>query len=67
MKQLSLQKSHYEVFGFDFNPVDEDGFTADHKFICMNKREVVGILKVMLDNFDCEHISIFKIRGIDII
>jgi len=53
-------KYHYEIFGYTGNPCNEE-LKADHKFQVKTKREVVGIMKTMLDNFDCEHIAVFKV------
>lgn len=62
MKQKQLQKTHYQLFGYSGNPAYED-CKADHKFMADNKRQVVGLIKTMLDNFDCEHIAIFRVDG----
>jgi len=51
---------HYEIFGFSKNPSLENIGSADHKFNAKNKREVVGLVKTMIDNFDVEYIAIFR-------
>jgi len=54
-------KDHYEIHGYPKNPATED--SDEHQsFMCKNKREVVGMIKVLLDNFDCEYIAIFKVN-----
>lgn len=53
---------HYEIFGYPRNPALED-CDHTHKFQAKTKREVVGLVKTMLDNFDCEHIAIFRVKG----
>jgi len=62
MKQKTLQKSHYDIYGYPNNPVYEE-VKEDHviKFQAETKRGVVGLLKTMLDNMDCEHIAIFRV------
>jgi len=57
-----MVKKHYEILGYSENPALGD-FKADHKFQAATKREAVGLVTTMLDNFDCDHIAIFKIRG----
>jgi hypothetical protein len=37
----------------------DDG-NADHVYVEPSKRLAVGRIKLLLDYFDCEHISIFK-------
>jgi hypothetical protein len=59
-----MEKVHYELFGYPRNPALED-VEHTHKFMASNKREVIGLCKTMLDNFDCEHIAIFKVRGLN--
>ena len=54
-------KSHYEIFCYSDNPALID-CKADHKFMAKTKREVIGLCKTAIDNFDCEHIAIFRIR-----
>ncbi len=63
MKQKKLQPKHYEIFGYSFNPAFEEG-KADVKFMAKNKREVIALVKTMLDNFDCEHIAVFRVDGV---
>ena len=69
MNQTKLQPTHWEIFGYSYNPVYEeyggreefDG--ADHKMQAMTKRECLGAVKIMLDHMDCEHIPIFRVDG----
>ncbi len=54
-------KEGYLIYGYSFDPSAEEG-KADHKFQAITKREVVGLTKTMLDNFDCQHIAIFRVK-----
>ena len=51
--------TQYQIFGFSKNPMYDDG-NADHVYVEPSKRLAVGRIKLLLDYFDCEHISIFK-------
>ena len=68
-----MTKTHYEIFGYKYNPAKDDPsfdldnmtFEAEHKMMGKNKREALGAVKIFLDNYDCEHIAIFRINGDD--
>lgn len=56
-----MGKHHYQIFVFSRNPARED-CKADHKLMADNKRQLIGLLKTAVDNFDPEHISIFRLK-----
>lgn len=69
MNQTKLQPTHYEIFGYSYNPAlkdSTDGYeslSADHVLHATNKKSCLGAVKIMLDHMDCEHIAIFRVDG----
>lgn len=59
INQTKLQPSHYEVFGYESMYCDKARFIQ----CCKTKKEVVGIVKIMIDEMNLECINIFKVRG----
>jgi len=62
MEQTKLQQTHYEIFGYSGNPCYED-VEHSRKLYGKTKKQALGAVKIMLDNFDCEHIAIFRVEG----
>lgn len=61
-KKIQKGKYHYEILGFRNDPSKNDDL-ADHKMQGKYKRQALGAVKIMLDNFDCDHIVIFRSKG----
>ena len=55
----------YVICGYDKNPACEDGASEkpDHVMDGKNKNMAIGAAKIMLDNFSCGYIEIFKVKG----
>ena len=59
-------KVHYDIYGYTFNPALDDPDQYDEKatvkFQASTKREIIGLLKTVVDNYNFEHIAIFKVK-----
>lgn len=62
------EKKGYVIFVYSQNPTYHDqkegSQESDYKFYAKTKREVVGLMKTIVDNFDVEHIAVHKEREV---
>lgn len=58
-----MNKKHYEILGFYNDPSKNDN-QADRKLQATTKKQVIGAVKIFLDNFDCDYIAIFKTEDV---
>jgi len=58
------EKKGYVIFVYSKDPTyhdqEEGSQESDYKFYARTKREVVGLMKTIIDNFDVEHIAVHK-------
>ena len=57
-KEITTKTKPYIIFIYS----SFDSEKPDHKFYCKNKREVVGFMKTVMDNFDPSHVDIMSVR-----
>lgn len=54
----------YNIFGFCNKSFDEcDESEADHKMQGKGKRQATGAVRIMLDEFGCDHVYVFKVKN----
>lgn len=53
-------KDYYEVYAYDGNPAFED-CEASYKYHAMTNKELLGILKILVDELHVESITVFRI------
>jgi hypothetical protein len=55
-----MNKTYWEGYGFCKNPMYDDG-EADYRFHAYTRKELFMNIKLMIDEMNIEHISIFRI------